>query len=287
MLAKAIRWALGDGLQCSKDGETGISETITLIGILLAIAVTFLAALHGDQVIKTIHLCLYVAGSLLPLVAIVGIIRATKPKEGEDEKMFHFYNDATIRYSRWAAGFCALLIASLAGLVLAKALPVRDSKPVPRPLTPSAAILGTWDYDDHAKLIVRYAIDEKSYPEGIPDRLDLSVTVKKSLRDAWEIWSLDLLEKTPDEDEPELVTSVQLHVDAATPFACREYFADFRKPGKSYLVEIWLHAFKGPDKEAPTCAKENEAQARAKDKDMVMEGKGLSVADNPKPKSSP
>lgn len=129
---------------------------------------------------------------------------------------------------------------------------------------------GTWEHNGKPKIVARYLIDEAVYPEGVPDILDLSVAVRKPLRSQWVLASLDLLQQSPECNEPERIIAVQSIVipTQVGPIKRRKSFAKFRKPGCTYVVEVWL-----------ACVDNLSEAELEKCRQLVAQQEGLWVAD--------
>ena len=110
-------------------------------------------------------------------------------------------------------------------------------------LHPYNVLRGTWKYDGRHYLRAYYDVSNNPAWSGDDSSLGVHAVLDESLRDVWEIWSIDLLEYNADTATYEVLTSVQTYLDVKHCFASREWFNDFYKPGKMYRLEIALHAF--------------------------------------------
>ena len=262
-------WKLAWGLdipfhECAKNG---ILEAITLLGAVLAASVALIGALHeaGKQ---PGFVGLYVGGVLIPLGAMMHMIFAKNIDK--DSKIHRAYDQATIGFTRMGSLLTALLVLFVAVQGFGGNLP-GQKPPQPKLLPVREVTNSTWDYDKKPKIIVQIEVSNETYPEGIPDWLDLSIRLDKKLQEDkqgnWAIWTIDLFEARPGEGKVP-VQSIQAYTGNESPYEKHESFANFHRVNHTYYLEVALHPSKPITDKQTNWAK------------IIKEERGLLVTDS-------
>ena len=232
----------GSYIQDASDGETGIRESITLLGFVLVGTSTLFASLQKTFVTDfptSGIMWSYLIIAMFPLGAMASILRASR-HNGRGESC-HLYNRATIEFTRWNLFMCSLLILPFFCFGIVGWLPGQKPPP-PRLLKITEADLSVWDYDKNPKLVVRAPLGRETYPEGVPDSLLLNVAIVEPLQKKWEIWIIQIVDVTPGK-EKRMVVAVENYLEKANPFRKTKYLSGFHEDGHEYAVEVQLHAF--------------------------------------------
>lgn len=275
---RVLLWfSFGVGIRVGDSNEkTAIGQSITLLGLVLGGTVALGAALRETGSTQTDYVWLYFFAAWLPLGAMSSILRASDRgaretlrciSKGEGRKMRHFYDHVTVNLTRWSLASCLVLV--ITGTIFAFYGRFPGQEP------PRQKILSVSKVVDHypdpevhghnAAVKAQVVIDKKEFPEGIPNRLPLTIMLTGELKDGWEIKRVDASEV--EAGEPGTGYQGAYYVETEVPYIKGAFLIDLKRNG-TYLVEIYLHA------------KSQEAE-RDEAKDLIMEEHRMTVLPQP------